>query len=77
MKITKIERQEDTNIFHVTFSPNWIERIFNVKQKVKKYKDTGSEFTFGGGSVYINENLDQLPNGSHIGNAIDKSRMKW
>lgn len=43
MKIQKIEKVN--GIYLVTFEPNFIERIFGVKQKVEKYKHSGYRFT--------------------------------
>lgn len=68
MYITKIERN---NNFHVTFSPNWIERLFGVKEKVVEYKDSGRVYVFGGGTKYIGEDGDITGNGSYIGESID------
>lgn len=43
MRIKKIEKL--IGIYYVTFEPNFIERIFGVKEKVEKYKHTGYSFT--------------------------------
>jgi len=75
MKVSNIKREEEySNIYVVTLVPNWFEKLFGVKEKTKRYKDTGSIYRFGGGNVYINEKGEKLGNGSKIGNVIDKWR---
>ena len=57
MKIKEIKEKEgDYSIYVVTFKPNWIEKLFGVEEKQKEYKDTRSNYVFGGGSVYIDKN---------------------
>jgi len=79
MKITNIER--DGNIYTLTFEPNFIERLFNIKKKIKRYKDTLSTYTFGGGHVYVDEDGRDLGNnfgyGSNIREKIDRWRNKF
>lgn len=53
MDITNIEELKE-NIFEVTLSPDWFERIFRIKERKIKIKETGNEYTFRGCSVYIN-----------------------
>jgi hypothetical protein len=75
MKIIKIDNE--SCVFSVTFAPYWFEKIFGIKEKVKKYRFTYSTFTFGNGGVYLNEDGEYLSNGNWIGEAIDKYRRKW
>jgi len=78
MKINKIKRKEDNyGIYEVTLVPNWLERIFNVQEKIKEYKDTGSTYTFGGGAVYVDRQGRRLDNGHWIAEAIDRYRKAW
>lgn len=75
MRISKIENVN--YVYEVTFTPYFIERIFGVKPKTKKYKDTGNTYTFGSGHVYVDQNGSLLGNGNHIGDAIDKYRRRF
>jgi len=78
MKITNIKTSEDKyNVYFVTFEPNWLERLFGVKPREERFKDTGSTYTFGGGHVYYDIEGYQLDNGSYIGKTIDAFRRKW
>lgn len=78
MKITKIERDKDSyNVFIVTFTPNFFEKLFGVKEKNKKFKDTDSIYTFGGGTVYISQDGEKIENRSYIGESIDKWRRAF
>ena len=75
MKITKIEYKE--LLHHVTFEPNFLERLFGVKSKVVKYRNSGATFTYGGGSVYYREDGKKLGNGDWVGETIDKWRNSF
>lgn len=78
MKITKIERDENhSEIFLVTFTPNIIENWVGIKSKTEKFKDIGSVYLFGNGTVYINQLGDKIGNGNRIGVAIDKWRRAF
>lgn len=78
MKIKEIKLKKDSYcIYQITFTPNWLERLFGFKEKTKEYKDTDATYTFGGGNVYIDKNGNKLSNGNWIGKAIDKHRRKW
>jgi hypothetical protein len=79
MKIKSIEKEKDrfNDIYLVTFEPNWLEKLFGIKEKLEKYKDTGEVFTFGGGHVYINQDGEQLINHNSIGETLDNFRRKW
>jgi hypothetical protein len=75
MKITNIEEKD--NIYMVTFTPNFIERFLGVKEKIEKYRDTGSIYEFGGGHVYRRQDGSNITNWDSVGDAIDKWRRKW
>ena len=78
MKIKEIKRKENSYfIYGVTFTPNWLERLFGVKEKTKEYKDDDATYTFGGGTVYVNKDGKRLGNGNWVGEAIDKLRRSW
>lgn len=75
MAITNIE--QDGNIFKVTFSPTWFQKLLGIKEKTEEYKDTWATFMFGDGHVYMKKDGSKLSNGNWIGTAIDKHRRKW
>jgi hypothetical protein len=78
MKIKEIKKKKDSySIYEVIFEPNWLEKLFNIKQKTIEYKQTDSIYTFGGGNVYINKEGKKLGNGNWIGKAIDEFKRKW
>lgn len=78
MKITNIKSKENSYcVYEVTFKPNWLERLFGVKEHTKEYKQTSSDYTFGGGAVYLDKDGDKLGNGNWVGEAIDKFRRQW
>jgi len=64
-------------IYNVTLKPNWLERLFGCKTKTIQIKDTRSQYTFGGGNVYVDKNGDKLGNGSYIGEKIDSWKLKF
>lgn len=71
MNITKIEKETD-DIYVVTFTPTTFEKYFGYTEKVRRYKDTGNVYTYGGGcTVYINEQGEKLGNGNWIATTID------
>ncbi len=76
MKITKIEK-ENLNIYAVTLTPNRFERILGFTENVKRYKDSGSTFTFGGGNVYINQKGEKEGPWHDDCMAIDKWRRAF
>jgi hypothetical protein len=77
MKVTKIEQQPySPYVYEVTLTPNFIEKFFGIKEKIKRFKDTKDEYLFGGG-VYINEEGEYLGNGHWIGEKIDKFKRKF
>lgn len=75
MRIRQIKQEE--YIFHITLSPNWLEKLFGIRDKYICIKDTGREFTFGGGTVYKREDGSLLRNGSYIGESVDNWRRKF
>jgi len=75
MKIIDIEEQ-GYSYYIITLKPNWLERLFGLKQKTIKLKDTGSRYTFGNGRVYMDEDGNQTGNGSYFGETIDNWRRK-
>lgn len=79
MKIVNIEK--DGIIYTVTFKPNWLEYIFGIKNKIKKYKDTGRIYSFGGGHVYVDQEGRELGNefgyGCNIRYKIDMWRNRF
>lgn len=79
MKIKTIHKNSNNyNIFHVSFIPNWFEKLFGYKPITKKYKMLlGSTYTFGGGNIYVDENGNRLGNGNRIGEAIDAFQRKF
>ena len=78
MKIKEIKLKKDSYcIYQVTFTPNWLEKLFGVEEKTKEYKDKGTTYLFGGGNVYIDKSGKQLSNGNWIGEAIDRFRTSW
>ena len=78
MKITKVQsKKEEYNVYKVTLTPNWLEKILGLKEAIGEFKDTGDNYMCGGGSVYINKNGDTLSNHSDIDDAIDRWRRKF
>ena len=76
MKITKIEQQG--NIFTVTKPPNLLQRIFGLKTKVEKYKDTGSTYHyFDNIRVYVNQKGQVLGFSHKITKAIEDWRRSF
>lgn len=79
MKITKIENEG--RVYSITFKPNWVEALLGIKEKIKKYKDTGATYSFGGGNVYVDQKGRELGNtigyGSEIREAIDRHRRSF
>jgi hypothetical protein len=80
MKIKEIKyKEESIGIWQVTFSPNWLEKLFNplFKEYTEEFKSTGDTYTFGGGNVYRRKDGSELSNGNWIAEAIDRHRRKW
>lgn len=78
MKIKEIERKNGSyDIYVVTFKPNWLERLFGVKEKQKEYKETGNKYLFGGQNEYMDKKGNSLGNASSISMSIDKWRRRW
>ena len=81
MRISKIEEEITGSlligIYKVTFTPYWLGRLFGRKEKTRRYKDDGTTFVFGGGTVYIREDGSKTTNSNRVGIAIDKWRRKF
>lgn len=78
MKIKEIKLKKDSwGIYEVTFTPNWLERLFGVEEKTKEYKSTGDTYTFGGGGVYLDKKGNRLSNGNWIAKSIDRYKRSW
>lgn len=77
MKVIDVKPDKDWGVYDVTLAPNFIERLFGVKEKTISLKDSGDEYTFGGGTVYIDKDGNKLSNHNYIGEAIDKFIRKW
>jgi hypothetical protein len=78
MNIKEIKQKEGSYlIYQVTFTPNWLEKLFGVKEQTKEYKDTDATYLSGGGTVYMNKEGNNLGNGNWIAKAIDRFRRTW
>lgn len=76
MKVVNIT--EEKGIYIVELKPNFIQRLFGMKNKFEKYKRKSSEsYTYGGGSVYYNQKGERLSNWHYIQEAIDDYRRSW
>lgn len=75
MKITNIE--QNGRIFTVTFTPNKLEKFLGVEEKIRRFKETGNYYPYGGGDVYLNEEGKKLGNGNWIGESIDKWKRRF
>ena len=76
MKIREI-KNEKLMVYTVTFTPNWLEKLFGVKEKTEEFLQTWSTFSFGGGAVYRRKDGSELGCNSWIGEELDKFRRKW
>lgn len=75
MRITNVALAKP-NVYQVTFSPNWLECLLNYGPKKKLYFETGATFTFGGGSVFVDQEGNKVDNGHRIQVAIDRFILK-
>ncbi len=75
MKIKEITN--DAGVYNVTLVPNWLEKIFNIKEKTVKYKDSGNSYVLGGGSIYTRQDGTRTSNGEWIAEEIDKWRRSF
>lgn len=75
MTIKSIQKSEGRK-FIINLVPNWLEKIFGIKPKQVILKDTNCEYTFGGGTAYVDSKGNQTGYGSKYGKAIDKFRRK-
>ena len=76
MKIKDIKKLKNS-VYEVTFAPNWIERLFGLKEVSKQYRQSDSYYSFGGGNVYVKPNGKELGNHNWIGESIDQFKRKW
>lgn len=77
MKIKEIKQIDRLLIYEVTFTPNWLEKLFGIKEYTKKYKRTMDTYENGGGNVYVESNGKRLGNMNYIAEAIETFRRKW
>jgi len=75
MKIKEIKN--DAGVYNVTLIPNWLEKLFGVKEKTVKYKDSGSSYICGGGTIYVKQDGNRTSNGEWIAEEIDKWRRAF
>jgi hypothetical protein len=75
MKVTNIENKGIDYI--VTYTPNWFEKLFGIKEKIWKFRTTGKTYLCGGGAVYVREDGVKISNGCDIGEALDVYRRKF
>lgn len=75
MNISKIE--EKKGVYIVTREPSFIERFFGVKKRVDKYKNTGHHYTFGGGSIYVDQEGRELGNSLGYGSSTREAIDCW
>lgn len=69
MRITNIEY--DNGVYSITFNPCFIERVFGMKEKIKKYKKRGDVFLLSGRDVIINQNGEKLRSDNVVTIAIN------
>jgi len=77
MKVIKVQKADNINIYSVTLKPNWLGRLFGRKEKVINLKDTRRKYMLGGGGLYINKKGEELGVLSDIGKAIDNFKRSW
>jgi hypothetical protein len=77
MKISKIEQNKAGDIFTVTFTPNFFERLVGIKTKIKKYKDSGSVYAITNETSYTDENGKRLGCFDKIVDSINNWRRSF
>lgn len=78
MKVKSVEQDKiNLDVYTVTLRPNWLEKLFGVKEVQRKYRDNKTEYLFGDGCVYTDQTGNYLGNHNYIGEAIDKWRRRW
>lgn len=77
MNIKQIIRKGNSQMYIVIFKPNWLEKLFGIKEEQKEYISTGATYTYTGGNVYICNNGTKLRSDDEIGEAIDRWRRSW
>ncbi len=75
----EIESIKKENYYYiVSLTPNLIERLFNVKPRIEKYKYTGSDYLlWGENGIYVNEKGEKTGNMSKIACKLDVFRFKF
>lgn len=75
MKVINIKYTDGA--YFVTLSPNWLERLFGVKEKLVMLRGTLKEYVFSGQRIYRYQDGTETRNGCHIAREIDKFNRKW
>lgn len=73
MKITEIKNLGCLK-YELSLEPTWLERKFGYKPKKLILKDTYSNYTVGGQTIYVDEKGNKTGNGSSYAEAIDRFR---
>jgi hypothetical protein len=77
MKIEKIEKLSfGPNKFKISLVPNRLERFFGYKPKEITLYNTGNVYSFGGGTVWADEDGNEFSNENWIGTALDRYILK-
>ncbi len=72
MRISDMKQEGD--IWHITLTPNFLERLFGFKERVLLYKETDRIYKYGGGNIYVTQDGRDSGNGNWIGKAIDRKK---
>ena len=75
MRITNVARVKN-DVYQVTFTPNWFEELLGYGPKKRLYVNTGRAYLSGGGYILMDENGDDVDNGSSVHEAINRFRKK-
>lgn len=75
MKITNIKKEND--VFLVTFTPNFIERIIGLKEQTKRYKHTGGFYEYNMEKCVINENGEMMKATDKIVQALSNFERRF
>ena len=78
MRIIKIEKEKEKEIFTITEKPNWIEWILGKKIEVRKYKYIGDTYAyFSGVRVYVNQVGEIIGATHYITKALENYRRSF
>lgn len=78
MKIAHITQDPRySNIYEVTFIPNWLEKLFNVKSVTHRIKDTKENYLATDGGVYCFKDGELVRNGSNLMIQLDRYRRSF